>query len=178
MAKKKIVITGGPSTGKTTIINRLEQIGETCLHEISRAVTLEAQRQGVEQLFLEDPTLFSQRLLEGRIKQFSEAEVSTETRVFLDRGIPDVIAYMNYANEKSPDHFKKACMTHRYDYVFLLPPWKDIHITDNERYENFEQAKQIYNHLLSTYTDLGYKCIEVPFGTVEDRTQFILDILL
>ena len=31
----KIVITGGPGTGKTSIINKLEDIGHTVFHESS-----------------------------------------------------------------------------------------------------------------------------------------------
>ncbi|KZS42009.1 ATPase [Aquimarina aggregata] len=178
MTNKKIVITGGPSTGKTTIIKHLESIGEKCLHEISRQVTLEAQEQGVEQLFLEDPTLFSKKLLEGRVQQFIEAQELISSRIFLDRGIPDVLAYMNYANEINPPSFVEACKKHKYDTIFLLPPWEDIHETDNERYESFDQALQIHHHLYETYTSFGYDCIEVPFGKVDDRSNFIIENVL
>ena len=34
----KIVITGGPGTGKTSIINKLEDIGHTVFHESSREI--------------------------------------------------------------------------------------------------------------------------------------------
>ena len=47
MKKQKIVITGGPGTGKSSIIRQLEKHGHECLHEISRQVTLEAQKQGI-----------------------------------------------------------------------------------------------------------------------------------
>ena len=66
--QKKIVITGGPGTGKTTLINALITSGYNCLPEISRQVTLQAQKDGIEQLFLEKPLLFSELLLSGRIK--------------------------------------------------------------------------------------------------------------
>ena len=69
---KKIVITGGPGSGKTSLVSYLLNIGHQCIPEISRAVTIEAQKQGIEQLFLEDPILFSQKLLEGRLAQFND----------------------------------------------------------------------------------------------------------
>jgi len=178
LAKHKIIITGGPSTGKTSIINYLELLGEKCYHEISREITLTAQKQGIEQLFIEDPTLFSTKLLEGRSDQFIQAEKDTATNVFIDRGIPDILAYMNYINQDNPPVFIEACKKYRYNYVFLLPPWKDIHITDNERYESFEQAVEIYKCLKDIYTQFGYKCIEVPFGNVKDRSTFILQSVL
>lgn len=178
MNKRKIVITGGPSTGKTTLINYLEQAGELCLHEISRSITLEAKKQGIDQLFLEDPTLFSRKLLEGRIQQFFEAEQKKKERIFLDRGIPDIIGYMEYANQSSPSEFIEASRKYRYNEIFILPPWEEIHETDNERYESFEQATKIYENLLETYTQFGYQCIRVPFGTVKERGNFILEQVL
>ena len=49
---KRIAIIGGPGTGKSTLIHALEADGYSCMHEISRDVILEAQKEGVEQLFL------------------------------------------------------------------------------------------------------------------------------
>ena len=41
---KKIVLIGGPATGKTTLINALKTQGYYCMDEISRQVTLDAQK--------------------------------------------------------------------------------------------------------------------------------------
>ena len=73
LKKELIVITGGPGTGKTTIIDALIEQGYACFPEISRQITLEAKKQGIEQLFLEKPLLFSELLLEGRKKQHLQA---------------------------------------------------------------------------------------------------------
>jgi predicted ATPase len=175
--KEIVVIIGGPGTGKTTIIEGLLAKGFCCYPEISREVTLEAKKQGIEQLFLENPLLFSELLLEGRKKQFHNAQKEPHNIVFLDRGIPDVLAYMHYIGDSYPAFFDQACRDHIYTKIFLLPPWEDIYISDNERYENFEQAKLIYNHLTETYQKYGYDLIEVPKGTVEDRISFILNQL-
>ena len=51
---KKIVITGAPSSGKTTLVNQLKHLGYYCFPEISRHVTKQAQLQGIEQMFLHD----------------------------------------------------------------------------------------------------------------------------
>lgn len=177
MNKKIVVIIGGPGTGKTTIIEGLLVKGFCCYPEISREVTLEAKKQGIEQLFLENPLLFSELLLEGRKKQFHNAQKEPHNIVFLDRGIPDVLAYMHYIGDSYPAFFDQACRDHIYTKIFLLPPWEDIYISDNERYENFEQAKLIYNHLTETYQKYGYDLIEVPKGTVEERISFILNQL-
>ncbi|WP_456376410.1 AAA family ATPase [Lutibacter sp.] len=175
--QQKIVLIGGPGTGKSTIIEELIKRNFTCMKEVSREITLNARKNGTEQLFLTKPLLFSELLLEGRVKQFIEAEKTNEAFVFFDRGIPDVHAYMNYISIDYPKTYITKSKLHRYDYVFLMPPWEDIYISDNERYENFEQALAIHNHLERTYRELNYHIIEVPIGTVNARTNFILDQL-
>ena len=58
IVQKKIkVIIGGPGTGKTSIIDELKARGYCCYPEISREVTMEAKKQGIDQLFLEQPHL-------------------------------------------------------------------------------------------------------------------------
>ena len=175
MQKEIIVIIGGPGTVKTTIIDGLVAKGHCCYPEISREVTLEAKKQGIEQLFLEKPLLFSELLLEGRKKQFQNATKEPHEIVFIDRGIPDVLAYMHYIGDSYPATFDAACREHTYSKIFILPPWEEIYISDAERYENFEQAKLIYNHLTETYQNYGYKLIEVPKDTMNNRILFILD---
>ena len=45
---KKIVITGGPGSGKTSLIDFLEENGYQCQNEISRQVTLEAKLKKIK----------------------------------------------------------------------------------------------------------------------------------
>lgn len=177
MKNKRILITGGPGSGKSSVIKKLEADGHYCLHEVSREVTAEAQKQGIEQLFLEDPFLFSSKLFEARVIQHQESEISSENHIFIDRGIPDVIAYMDYFGTEYPSAFHEACTKYTYEKVFLLPPWEEIYVTDNERYETFEQAKIIHSYLQKTYLGFGYKPVEVPKNSIEKRCDFILNNL-
>ena len=177
MNAKKIVITGGPGTGKSSLIDELKHRAHVCFEEISREVTLNARKNGVEQLFLTNPLLFSELLLKGRLDQFNEACNTDASHVFMDRGLPDVLAYLDYANTNYPNDFDVTCRTNVYDHVFVLAPWQDIYKSDNERYENFEQAIDIHEFLLDTYRRFGYQLIDVPFGSVETRTDFILEAL-
>ncbi len=175
MGLKKIVITGGPGTGKTAVVNKLKKLGHHCFEEISRQITLEAKKQGIDQLFLTDSLLFSQGLMQGRKQQFKDAVTAPAALTFLDRGMPDIVAYMDYIGDQYPKYFEKNCTENRYDIVFMLPPWKEIYKEDNERYESFEQAQDIHTYLEKAYINYGYTPIIVPFGTIEERTNFILD---
>ena len=174
MKTKRIVITGGPGTGKSSIISYLEQLDKNCLPEISREVILQAQKEGISQLFLEEPLLFSQKLLEGRLAQFQEAKTLNDL-VFIDRGIPDVLAYMDYFKTEYPSEFTDAALNFKYEKVFILPPWKEIYASDNERYESFAEAQQISSYLYTTYKRFGYNPIEVPKTDIKTRTNFILN---
>lgn len=178
MAKEIVVLIGGPGTGKTTLIQKLTEKGYVCYPEISREVTLEARRQGIEQLFLEKPLLFSELLLEGRKKQHRQALEEETQIVFIDRGIPDVLAYMHYIGDSYPAFFEEACHNHKYTKIFFLPPWEEIYTADEARYENYEQAKLIAGHLQETYRKYGYELVEVPKDTPDNRILFILGHLL
>ena len=182
MERKRIVITGGPGTGKTAIINALESSGHYCFQEIIRSMTLEAKKewgldtQGTNPIaFVDDSKSFNTQLLNGRLDQFKKASELKEKMVFYDRGMPDVMAYMDYFEQAYEENFTETCTLNKYDHAFILPPWKEIYVQDNERLESYTQAIAIHDHLEKTYTSLGYKVLEVPFGAVRDRKDFILN---
>ncbi|MBT3546276.1 MAG: ATP-binding protein [Flavobacterium sp.] len=175
--QKKIVLIGGPGTGKSSVLDELERRGFICMSEISREITLEARKKGIEQLFLKEPILFSKLLLEGREKQYIDAITHKSDFVFFDRGIPDIHAYMDFTKKDYPDFFKAKSLKFKYDHVFLFKPWKEIFTSDNERYESFEESIIIDTYLQKSYRELNYMIIEVPFDIIEKRTDFILNQL-
>lgn len=174
MSAKKIVITGGPGTGKTSIIQKLKDLGFSCFDEISRAITLQARNEGTEWLFLKDPVLFSRLILEGRIAQFKNATNIQEEVVFLDRGLPDVVAYLDSIDHPKEAVFLDACRDYCYDRIFLLSPWKEIYTPDEGRYENYEEGAKVHEFLDRAYRNFGYDPIIVPKTTVDLRVKFIL----
>lgn len=184
MEPKRIVITGGPGTGKTTLITALENADQHCFHEVIRDMTLEAKNTGIthEQAsnplaFVKDPADFNEKLLNARLADFNKAVNIKKNSVFYDRGLPDVLAYMNYFKQAYPPVYEDICTTHRYDQVLILSPWKEIYIQDNERMENFEEALAIHKELEDTYKSLGYAYIDVPFGNIETRTDFVMQLI-
>lgn len=181
MKAKKIVITGGPSTGKTAVIEQLEKDGYHCLHEVIRSMTSEEKNQGEDLkivsnpiVSVSDPLKFNLGILRARIQQYNIAQNAFSEMVFFDRGIPDVLAYMDCFQQTYDTNFNKACENHRYDKIFLMPPWKEIHVTDDERYESYEESLQIYNCLKNAYVQHAYDVTKVPKGTVNERVAFII----
>lgn len=170
---KLIALVGGPGSGKSTVLQSLENLGFTCFEEVSREVTLEAKKAGIDQFWIAEPILFSRILLKGRIKQHEQANQVEKNIVFLDRGIPDVLAYLDYIGDNYPQEFIEACQQYRYDKIFFFPPWQEIYRTDNERYESFREAKEIGEILENTYKRFGYQLETVPFGSIDERIEFI-----
>ncbi|WP_298533455.1 ATP-binding protein [uncultured Algibacter sp.] len=182
MKAKKIVITGSAGTGKTSVIDFLKTKGFHCFEEVIRTLTSEAKNEVDASdhisnpiVFAKDPLDFNTRLLNGRIDQFNQAKSIDKKIYFFDRGIPDVLAYMDFFNQTYDEAFIKACNNYTYTNVFLLPPWKAIYKTDSGRFESFAEVIQIHEHLKTTYLKFGYHITEVPFGSIESRTDFILD---
>ena len=86
---KKVVITGGPGSGKTSIVQHLEAGGHSCYPEIIRTLT-EAAKEASDKkefksnplAFVDDPLAFNQKLLEGRMQQFLHAQSNTARFIF------------------------------------------------------------------------------------------------
>jgi predicted ATPase len=179
---KRIVITGGPSTGKTAVIEALEQKGYHCLEEVIRAMTLAKKAEESDIVFksnpivsVTDPMAFNQMVLDARISQYNAAQESSDEFVFFDRGIPDVLAYMDCFEQDYDKSFLNASISNRYDLVFLMPLWKEIHVVDNERFESYEESIRIDECLTNSYASFGYDVQIVPKDTVLNRVDFILD---
>tara|TARA_Y100000588_G_scaffold169562_1_gene183285 strand:- start:18 stop:551 length:534 start_codon:yes stop_codon:yes gene_type:complete len=174
---KKIIITGGPGTGKTSLIEELRKNDFKCFDEISREITLKYREKGIEQLFLSDPNLFSQELLNGRIQQFNNSINLQANCVFFDRGIPDIIAYLNFKKADLSKKILKSIDKYRYDMIFLLEPWEDIYTFDKIRYESFDQVITIDSYIKNTYKEFGYNPIIVPKDNIRNRADFIINTL-
>ncbi len=173
--KKRIVITGGPGTGKTLIINSLKKKGFYCFDEVSREIILQQNIKKGDATPWNNILEFSKMLLFKRKEQFKNI---TENLSFYDRGIPDIIAYLNYKKINNLNfEINNLTKKLRYDKVFFTPFWEDIYIKDNERIEDLKEAKNIGESIHNTYKNLNYHPIIVPKSSVNERTNFIINNL-
>jgi len=167
----RIVITGGPSAGKTSIIEKLCSSTFKTFPEAARVVIKEQLLLKSNKVPWNDVTAFSKLVLQRQVEDFNDA---IEDCNIYDRGIPDLLGYMNHGNQTLFPELLLAAKELTYQFVFILPPWKDIYETDNERRESFEEAVQIHNSIKNAYITLGYMPIEVPTASLENRLDFIL----
>lgn len=176
--QKKYIITGGPGAGKTSLLQALKAKGFDGVEEASRQLITELVAAGSDCLPWNNLPLFAEKVLERMILTY-QAVCSKEDIIFFDRGIPDIIAYLNVAGLPVPQKYNAALQQHPYHpLVFILPPWEEIYINDAERWQTFEESVQLYTAIQKTYQDAGYKLIEVPKVSVEERVTFIQKILV
>ena len=60
---------------------------------------------------------------------------------------------------------------------FFCPTWSKIYTKDNERPYNYTDTKQLEDNLHKAYTELGYKINVMPKVSVEQRLEYIKDII-
>ena len=167
------IITGAPGTGKSTIIESLEDLGLPIFEEIARKVIAQEVKKGTNALPWIDVEQFSLIVLDEMLAQ-KEAHLNLD-KSFLDRGIPDIIGYLNHGNITPDPIFEKYLSEFNYNKkVFFTPIWEEIYKNDTERIETLEQAHKISEALFSTYQNLGFEMILVPKVSIEKRVEFIL----
>jgi len=179
---KKYVLTGGPSSGKTSIINALKNEGYKTVSESARVVLrYERMKKGGITRDLEATVVRQHRICERQLKKEGRlANLNNNGEiVFLDRGFHDSIAYSrHYLGDAKVDVYDSA-RTMNYDGVFILDllPFKK----DKERIEEGAEPEAIHGLIYDVYKEFGYKPVSVPAmnGSEEEairkRLEFILE---
>lgn len=165
------VITGGPSSGKTTTVNLLQARGYATTIEHARHYidTRRVTGRTVEEI-RRNQREFQRSVIDMQIEQ--EASLDRNARTFLDRALPDALAYYRLLKiEPDPDYL---ALLHRVTYgrIFvldLLPLAPDY-----ARNEDREAQAAIHALLLAVYRELGYEPLSVPVLSAEARVDFIL----
>jgi predicted ATPase len=173
-AESLFVVTGGPGSGKTTLIDALAQAGYARSRESGRNIIQDQVTIGGRGLPWTDPPLFAELMLAREIETWRTLSLLPGP-VFLDRGVPDVLGYLRVTNLPVPPHMERAAAEFRYNRrVFITPPWPEIYAADAERRQSLDEAQRTYEAMIATYTGCGYTLIEVPRMSVEARVAFVL----
>ncbi len=167
------VITGAPCSGKSAVIGGLEQLGYRVVHEVARAfIDEELQKgKGIAQIKA-DILSFERHILDTKFA--IEKSLPDDALIFLDRGVPDSIAY--YILEGlSPDYPTEKSKLTQYKKIFSLERLKLE--KDRVRLEDDKVAARLDRLLTESYQMLGYSVVHVPLLSVEERIDYILNHL-
>jgi predicted ATPase len=164
------VITGAPCSGKTAVVDELARRGFRVVPEAARA-HIDAELRKGRRL---DEIKSDHARFEGcifRAKLAIEGRLPVRERLFLDRALPDSIAYYRLEG-LDPAEPRRHSRRLRYRRVFLFE--RIEFMKDSVRTEDAETAALIERLIEAAYTDLGYAIVRVPVMAVAERADFVL----
>lgn len=169
-----IVLTGAPSSGKTTVLKELEKKRFRVVYEVTRTYIDKQLKLGKSiKEIRRDELLFQKKILDLKIKL--EKTLPKKEIIFFERAIPDTIAYYEICGVTSDSKLKKVLTKCSYSKVFLL------HLInykkDYARVETEKKAKKLEKLLNKSYQKIKSPIIEVPAMSVKKRVKFILNHL-
>ena len=164
------VITGAPCSGKTAVIQKLAASGYRIVPEVARTY-IDAQLAKGKSLstIKADPTQFEGHILMEKVG--IERRLPKLETIFLDRAVPDSIAYyrLEGLNPAEPIRLSRL-VRYRTIFFFEALPFEQ----DEVRTENQTLSQRIETLLFKAYHELGYAIIRVPVLSVTQRVAFIL----
>ena len=177
MCDHMFVVTGGPGSGKSSLIAEMALRGFRTMPEAGRAIIQDQTRIGGSALPWADKRLFAELMLGWELRSHHEAS-TVETPVLMDRGIPDVAGYLTLSGFSVPPHVEAATQCYRYNrIVFLAPYWEAIYSRDSERKQDRHEAEATGRVMAETYTRFGYQIVELPLAGVQERAEFVMNRL-
>lgn len=174
-AKGRIVVfTGGPSTGKTTLIQHLSAAGYPVVREAATDVLRRAEAARVRQ---KRPQRFQEEILNLQLERESHAleTAPAQVPIFADRGVGDHFGYLRHAGVAIFPGLEAAwtAALRRYAAILVLAPGP-IYDPDGSRSESKQEAIAIHRLLGEEYRQRHPHVAEIPWGSPPEREQLVL----
>lgn len=163
------VITGPPSSGKTTLLELFTSEGHRTSADSTRqliADVVASGRDAEEFRFADD---FQPRVLEAMAA--AEDRLDPQERAFLEYALPCNIAFHRTEGLELTEGLAEAARRSRYAAVFILDPvgWEN----DDQRVEDAEYQAAVHQHMFDVYRELGYEPISVPPVSPDERRDLV-----
>jgi|GEM_PF-1307640 len=169
------ILSGGPGTGKTSVLEELAQRGYATKQEAATAFIRQELAKGIEQPWLQPE--FQRNISLFHAQYEKEAAAQKNDIVFFDRGPVDSLSYELFL-ERTPDAtvvdlvntgLLNGCY---HTKVFIF---EDLGFCEqNEvRREDADTAKRLAAQFVKDYASLGFEIVVVPAGTIQSRADFI-----
>lgn len=182
MASRLIVITGGPGSGKTSLVDHLASLGYATVPEAAIQIIDERnQALGVAGQIAwrkRHPRVFQRLVIERQVALDGACQPPPGQFGFCDRGRPDALAYAKLSGMELDDDLRVLVLGQSYLHVFLLDTL--THFPERPatgRTSDRQRSLRILDLLEETYRSLGYTPCPVPELSIKDRAYFVLSEL-
>ena len=168
------VITGGPCTGKTTVIELFAKRGYKTTIEHARHYidTQKIKGRSVEEI-RQNKKEFQVGVLNMQIEE--EGALDVNELVFLDRALPDAMAYFRFLGLEYDSRLVEECNKYCYRKVYILDRLPLVN--DYARREDEAEQIRIHNLIIEVYESFPCPIMHVPVLPPEERVDFILNNL-
>lgn len=168
------IVTGGPGAGKSTLIAALAARGFATAGESGRAILESQQMVDGPAQHHRDAALYAELMLARDMENHARLRAAPGP-VFFDRGVPELVGYLEMMGHPAPPHVLRAAEVFRYSStVFLAPFWPEIYAHDALRKQSLGEAERSTAAAAAIYPRFGYRVIELPKASVEARVAFVL----
>lgn len=166
------VITGGPSSGKTTTVDLLKKEGyKTTIEHARHYIDTQLVAGKTTEEIRANQIDFQSKVFAMQIEQ--EKQLPPDEVIFLDRAIPDALAYYRFLNIEPGKDLWDALKHVSYKKVFILDP---LPLTkDYARTEDAADQKRIHELIAEIYESLPFPVVHVPVLPPTERVDFILE---
>ena len=170
-----VVVTGGPGTGKTTLLAELASRGYAIVEDSARAII--AERLGRGETARPDALGFAREIFRRDLEKYLDQPRSSRW-VFFDRGLIDALGLLHEASALPSGELTTILTAYPFHpTVFVLPPWEAIYANDAERDQSFAEAVHVHTKVVEWYRACGYVLDEVPRLPVAQRAAHVLGVL-
>lgn len=167
---RRAVLTGAPGAGKTTLLDAAAAAGLATSPEVARRIL---KAPGGMELRASDPLGFAEAMAEAHAREF-ERYGGHSGPVLFDRGLADVVGFLDVSGLAVPAAVDKACRGLRYAGPILrAPAWAAIYAQDAERIQNWEQAVASDEAVTAAWKRYGYAVVDLPLAGVGERLEFL-----
>lgn len=180
----KVIISGGPSTGKSTAFEALREIYPNALfmeEAAERVIQAELEKQSKDPEYVPIMPVTSYRafaplVISQQVKQEESIPPDTEL-AFMDRCIIDNLGYLAYNGiSEHTSMIRRHARRAGYTIAFFCE-WLDKFERTTIRRETPEQGLAIHQHLQAAYESVDIPLVYLPAVSVEERLTIIKQTL-
>lgn len=181
---KKVVLTGGPHSGKSTLIKELKEMGYPIAEEaallviedLNNKIGIKAQIKFRSTNIDEFQNLIYNKQIELENKAIAFAVKYNLHLIICDRGVYDGITYYKLFNKKIDSQLFKNIKSTHYDHVFVCEvlPNFDSRV-ETGRFETIDTSKKLSTLSYDIYKHVTPDIFWIPVMSVKERLDFIID---